>query len=107
MTKTQIKEHFIVSTFSGFHFKNIVPFFVCLFFSVIIIYPILGFKSMEAIISIILLFLIFYVIVSSMTSENLSNELPSTLYPSLPHTGLDGISLNSYITGLDTREYLY
>ena len=51
-------------------------------------------------------FLIIYVIVSSMTSENLSNELPSTLYPSLPHTGLDGISLNSYVAGMDVNQYI-
>ena len=37
----------------------------------------------------------------SMSNENLSNELPSHLYPSLPHTGLDGISLNNYVAGMD------
>ena len=46
-----------------------------------------------------ILSLIFFVIILSMTNENLSNELPSTLYPSIPHTGLDGISLNSYVAG--------
>jgi molecular chaperone DnaK len=35
--------------------------------------------------------------------ENLSNELPSTLYPSFPHLGLDGISLNSYIAGIEKK----
>jgi hypothetical protein len=42
-----------------------------------------------------------------MTTENLSNELPSTLYPSLPHMGLDGISMNSYVAGMDVRKYAY
>ena len=41
-----------------------------------------------------------------MTNENLSNELPSTLYPSLPHTGLDGISLNNYVAGMDVHKYI-
>jgi hypothetical protein len=38
---------------------------------------------------------------NSITNENLSNDLPNTLYPSMPHTGLDGISLNNYIAGMD------
>ena len=36
----------------------------------------------------------------SLSSENLSNEIPSTLYPSEPHLGLDGISLNNYVAGM-------
>ena len=48
----------------------------------------------------------FFVILKSISSENLSNELPSTLYPSPPHTGLDGISLNSYVAGMDTNQYI-
>ena len=48
---------------------------------------------------------IIYVIITSITQENSANELPSTLYPASPHLGLDGISLNSYVTGLDTNLY--
>ena len=40
-----------------------------------------------------------------MTNENLSNELPSTLYPIFPHSGLDGISLNNYVAGMDIKKY--
>ena len=42
----------------------------------------------------------------SLSNENLSNELPSSLYPSLPHTGLDGISLNNYVAGMDVPSYI-
>ena len=87
-----------------------IPYFstiVCsLIFSAIIIYPILGIGSMESFISFVILFMILFVIISSMTNENLSNELPSTLYPSLPHTGLDGISLNNYVAGMDVHKYI-
>ena len=33
----------------------------------------------------------------------MSNELPSTLYPPPPHMGLDGISLNTYVSGNDNN----
>lgn len=38
---------------------------------------------------------------TSITNENLSNELPTAIYPSMPHIGLDGISLNNYVAGMD------
>jgi uncharacterized membrane protein len=80
---------------------------ICLIAAILLIkFSTLKISSIEGMLSIILLFLILYVIVNSMTSENLSNELPSTLYPSIPHTGLDGISLNSYVAGLDTSKYI-
>ena len=41
-----------------------------------------------------------------MSNNNLQNELPSTLYPSLPHLGLDGISLNNYVTGISPKNYV-
>jgi hypothetical protein len=103
-----MRENFTVSfDFNNmFNFRKYMKPFVCLILAIVIIYPILGFASIHAILSIILLFLILYVILTSMTSENLSNELPSTLYPSLPHTGLDGISLNTYVAGMDTSKYI-
>jgi hypothetical protein len=101
-----MRENFNISLNNNYNINWLWKPLVCLIISVIIIYPILGFGSIQSILSIILLFLILFVIVKSITSENLSNELPSTLYPSLPHTGLDGISLNSYVAGLDTRTYI-
>jgi len=91
---------------NSYNYSKLWKPIVCLIVSIAIIFPILGISSIQAILSIILLFLILYVIVASMTSENLSNELPSTLYPSLPHTGLDGISLNTYVAGMDTSKYI-
>jgi hypothetical protein len=43
--------------------------------------------------------MIFFIIINSITTENLSNELPSYLYPSPPHMGLDGISVSNYVAG--------
>ena len=101
-----MRENFIVGLNYNYNYRNLLKPVICLLLSIAIIYPILGVASIQAILSIVLLFLILYVIVASMTSENLSNELPSTLYPSLPHTGLDGISLNTYVAGMDTSKYI-
>lgn len=101
-----MRENFMVKFNNSYNYSKLWKPIVCLIVSIAIIFPILGISSIQAILSIILLFLILYVIVASMTSENLSNELPSTLYPSLPHTGLDGISLNTYVAGMDTSKYI-
>lgn len=102
-----MKEHFTISYPNSYNFPNLFNAVISLLVSILIIYysP-LGFKSIVSYISCGILFLIFFVILRSITTENLSNELPSTLYPSLPHTGLDGISLNSYVAGLDVNEYI-
>ena len=41
-----------------------------------------------------------------MSNNNLENELPSTLYPTMPHLGLDGINLNNYVSGLTPKSYV-
>jgi hypothetical protein len=101
-----MRENFVITLNNSYDFSYLWRPIICLLLSVAIIYPILDLASVQGILSVILLFLIIYVIVASMTSENLSNELPGTLYPSLPHTGLDGISLNSYVAGMDTTKYI-
>jgi hypothetical protein len=101
-----MRENFTISLNNSYNFSYLWKPVICLIVAIAIIFPILGFASLHAILSIVLLFLILYVIVSSMSSENLSNELPSTLYPSLPHTGLDGISLNTYVAGMSTSNYI-
>jgi len=101
-----MRENFIVAIKNSYNFNYLWKPLICIVLAIVIIYPILQISSIPGLISVALLFLIFYVILTSMTSENLSNELPSTLYPSLPHTGLDGISLNSYVAGLDTSNYI-
>lgn len=77
--------------------------FISFIIAVLIVIPM--FKEIKintvTIISTLLLTMIIYIIIMSMSNENLSNELPSHLYPSLPHTGLDGISLNNYVAGMD------
>ena len=57
--------------------------------------------SISSLLSMTILFLIIYILLLSISTENLSNELPSTIYPMMPHMGLDGISMNSYIAGMD------
>jgi len=101
-----MKEHFSINIPNKINISPLIKIFICLILSVIIIYPILGITSLQALLSILILFLIIYVILNSISNENLSNELPSTLYPSMPHTGLDGISLNSYVAGLRTDNYV-
>lgn len=96
-----MKEHFnivIPRVNNLFKWSKIV---VCLIISFIIIFPILGYRTLPAIISFVILFLILYIIMTSITNENLSNELPSAIYPSMPHIGLDGISLNNYVAGMN------
>jgi hypothetical protein len=79
---------------------------VCLLISAIIIYPVLGLSSVQSILAMVILFILLYVILQSMSNNNLQNELPSTLYPSMPHLGLDGISLNNYVSGLTPKSYV-
>ena len=81
------------------NFKMIV---ISLLLSALIIYPVLGFSKLESYLAFFILFLIIYVIILSMSNENLSNELPTTLYPISPHLGLDGISLNNAMAGMST-----
>lgn len=100
-----------MSTIENFTFKvpnsinhnpNLRPLFASALLACLLTYPILGI-SKDGIFASILLFALFFIILTSLTNENLSNELPSTLYPSSPRMGLDGISLNSYVTGNDNN----
>jgi hypothetical protein len=111
-----MKEHFdIPMPFrNGFKFsipakanyRRYISISILLLISIIIVYPILGLNKAESYLSIILLFLILYVIFNSISTENLYNELPSTIYPYNPNLGLDGISLSSYVAGIDTNQYV-
>jgi ABC-type branched-subunit amino acid transport system permease subunit len=96
-----MREHFTISVPNSLNLNPLYTILVCALLSFIIVFPILGFKSATSVLSFLLLGLIIYVIITSMTNENLANELPSTLYPGIPHTGLDGISLTTYVNGMD------
>ena len=105
-----MRENFDISFSRENNYTYIWKIIICLLITFLIMGLSTGlnfakFGSISVILSFILLFMIIYVIMSSITNENLSNELPSTLYPSLPHTGLDGISLNNYIAGMDVTNY--
>ncbi len=70
-----------------------------LIISFIIIFPILGVGSTASIAALLILTVIVYIIINNMTLESKSDALPFTSYPVPPHTGLDGISLESLIAG--------
>jgi hypothetical protein len=100
-----------MSTIENFTFKvpnsitnrpNLRPLFASALLACLLTYPILGINQ-SGIFASILLFIIFFILLTSLTNENLSNELPSTLYPTSPRMGLDGISLNSYVSGNDNN----
>ena len=102
-----MQENFIikgVNLHGSYYIPKII--LISLIISFIMVYPILGFSNIQSILTFLLLFMIIYVILISLSNENLSNELPSSLYPSLPHTGLDGISLNNYVAGMDVPNYI-
>lgn len=96
-----MRENFTIAIPNSVNLNPLYTVLICALLSFIVVFPILGFKSLTAILSFLLLGLILYVIITSMKNENLANELPSTLYPGIPHTGLDGISLTTYVNGLD------
>lgn len=108
-----MKENFTISIQNSHNYKYLSTVIISLLSALLIVQCYyysntskFCFNTIESIASTFILFLIMFVIFVSMTNENLSNELPSTLYPSLPHTGLDGISLNSYVAGLNTSKYI-
>ena len=70
-----MRENFTIKVPNSINFGVLPKMLISLIISIIIIYPILGLGSIQAILSIIILFLIIYIIISSMTTENLSNEL--------------------------------
>ena len=91
---------------NSYNFPNLPKIIVCLLISAIVIYPVLGLSSVQSILAMVILFILLYVILQSMSNNNLQNELPSTIYPSMPHSGLDGISLNNYVSGLTPKSYV-
>jgi hypothetical protein len=101
-----MKEHFTFSLPASYNYSYPLSILILIAISVIIVYPILGLNKPESYLSIILLFLILFVIYNSMTTDNLYNELPSTIYPYNPNLGLDGISMSSYVAGMDTNQYI-
>jgi len=101
-----MKEHFTISFPNSLNYPNLPKILISALLSALIIYPILGLSSIPSYLCLIILFILFYIIISSMSNNNLQNELPSTLYPSLPHLGLDGISLNNYVSGISPKSYV-
>ncbi len=78
---------------------SIYKAFAALIISFLIVYPIIGITSIQAIAALIILSIIFYILIDNMSLENKSSSLPSTAYPVPPHLGLDGISLDSLTAG--------
>lgn len=53
-----------------------------------------------AIVAFLGLFTLLYISFSNMNSDNRPGSLPMTVYPPMPHMGLDGVSVENRITGL-------
>ena len=92
---------FSITIPNSIYIPNFSLIVASLLLSLLIIYPILGLGSVESTLSIVVLFILFYIIFSSMSNSNYQNELPSTIYPSMPHLGLDGVSVNNYVSGMN------
>lgn len=86
------KPHFSYSN----NFKNSL---IALLISCIIIVPVLRTFNSVTIISIILMSIIIFIILSTMTSDALGNSVPLVTYPPPPHLGLDGVSLDNAVAG--------
>lgn len=93
-----------IPNITGMQFPYLTNIILSLVISILIVYPIMGFTT-NALFAIILLFIIFFILLNSITNENLSNELPNYLTPFPPRMGLDGISLGTHVAGLDTNLY--
>ncbi len=79
---------------------NIPKYLISLFISLVIVYTTIGFKNIViSILCILILMVLFYILISSYTLQNgLTTE--STTYPTPPHLGLDGISIDNLVSGL-------
>jgi len=88
-----------------YSFKDFYIIIVTFILTLLIILPI-GLFKITSMISFVILFVLIYIIIKTMSTENLANDLPSSLYPSMPHTGLDGISLDNYVAGVKTNNYI-
>ncbi len=94
-----MREDFIVKLPHLSISKDIYKAISSLIISFIIVYPIIGITSIQAVVALIILSIIFFILISNMSLENKSSSLPSTSYPEPPHLGLDGISLDSLTAG--------
>lgn len=75
-----------------------------LILSFLIVYPIIGITSIEAIAALVIMSIIFYILIDNMSLENKSTSLPSTAYPVSPHLGLDGISIDNLMAGTNISQ---
>jgi len=96
-----MQENFTVSIPHSIYIPNLSIIIASLLLSLLIIYPILGLGSIPSTMAMIIMFILFYIILSSMSNNNIQNELPSTIYPAMPHLGLDGVSMNNYVAGMN------
>jgi uncharacterized membrane protein YoaK (UPF0700 family) len=100
-----MQENFLVSVP---HFKptrNTVLTIIALIISVAIVIPLIGFRNEMAIFVVFILAIIIFMLLVNANSNNMPNAIPSTVYPVPPHLGLNGISLNNLVAGVDNVKY--
>lgn len=93
-----VQEHFTLNIPNRIYHPNLTNIILSVLLATLLTYPVLGINK-NGIFASIILFILFFILFNSLSNENLSNEIPSYLYPSPPNMGLDGISLNAYVSG--------
>lgn len=99
-----MQENFLVSVPTFKPTRRTILIIIALIISVAIVIPLIGFKSEIAIFVVFILAIIIFILLTN-TNNNMANAVPSTVYPVPPHLGLNGISLNNLIAGVDVVKY--
>jgi uncharacterized membrane protein len=97
-----MQENFLVSVPSFKLSRNTYLLLIALIIAVIIIVPVIGWKNEIAIFIAFILAVIIYILLINMNNNNLVNSLPKTAYPVPPHLGLNGISIDNLVAGVQT-----
>ena len=73
--------------------------------SFVIVLPLTRQINILSVVSIIILSVIMYIIITSASYDSYTDSLPYTVSPPSPHLGLDGVSINNSYTGNDLSKY--
>ena len=77
-------------------FKNII---YSVIISILLLIPIFKKSNLVGVMAAVIIAIILYIIFTSYGVTNLQNILPSTDYPPPTHLGLDGVSLQTIVSG--------
>lgn len=100
-----MQENFLVSVPTFKPTRRTILIIIALIISVAIVIPLIGFRSEIAIFVVFILAIIIFILLVNSNGNNMANAVSSTVYPVPPHLGLNGISLNNLIAGVDVVKY--